>query len=140
MIDLHCHILPGIDDGAANLGVSLGMAQASAADGVSVVVCTPHILPGLYHNAGPQIASADQHLQDALGQEGIPLRLVAGADVHMVPDLIAGLRAGLRSGRIPSIAGSRYVLVEPPHHTAPPQPESFFQPAGRGICSDPHPS
>jgi hypothetical protein len=53
MIDLHCHILPGIDDGAANLGVSPGMAQASVADGVSVVVCTPHILPGLYHNAGP---------------------------------------------------------------------------------------
>ncbi len=122
MIDLHCHILPGIDDGAANLGVSLGMAQASVADGVSLVVCTPHILPGLYHNAGPQIASAVQHLQDALGQEGIPLRLVAGADVHMVPDLIAGLR----SGWIPSIAGSRYVLVEPPHHTAPPQLESFF--------------
>jgi hypothetical protein len=126
MVDLHCHILPGIDDGAANLGVSLGMAQASVADGVSVVVCMPHILPGLYHNAGPQVASAVQHLQDALGQEGIPLRLVAGADVHMVPDLIAGLRAGLRSGRIPSIAGSRYVLVEPPHHTAPPQLESFF--------------
>jgi protein-tyrosine phosphatase len=92
------------------------------ADGVSVVVCTPHILPGLYHNTGPQITSAVQHLQDALGQEGIPLRLVPGADVHMVPDLIVGLR----SGRIPSIAGSRYVLVEPPHHTAPPQLESFF--------------
>jgi protein-tyrosine phosphatase len=122
MIDLHCHILPGIDDGAANLGISLGMAQASVADGVSVLACTPHILPGLYHNAGPQIASAVQHLRDALGQEGIPLRLVAGADIHMVPDLIAGLR----SGRIPSIAGSRYVLIEPPHHTAPPQLESFF--------------
>ena len=136
MIDLHCHILPGIDDGAANLGVSVGMAPASAADGVSVVVCTPHILPGLYHNAGPQIASAVQHLRDALGQEGIPLRLVAGADVHMVPDLIAGLR----SGRVPSIAGSRYVLVELPHHTAPASWNLFFQPAGRGICSDPHPS
>jgi protein-tyrosine phosphatase len=122
MIDLHCHILPGIDDGAANLDISLGMAQASVAGGVSVVVCTPHILPGLYHNAGPQIASAVERLQDALEQEGIPLRLVAGADAHMAPDLIAGLR----SGRIPSIAESRYVLVEPPHHTAPPQLESFF--------------
>jgi protein-tyrosine phosphatase len=122
MIDLHCHILPGIDDGAANIGVSLAMAQASVADGVSVVVCTPHILPGLYHNAGPQIASAVEHLQAALVHEGIPLRLVAGADVRMVPDLTAGLR----SGRVPSIAGSRYVLVEPPQHIAPPQLESFF--------------
>lgn len=122
MIDLHCHILPGVDDGATSLGVSLGMARASVAAGVSVLVCTPHILPGLYHNAGPQIASAVRHLQVALGKEGIPLRLAAGADVHMVPDLIAGLR----SGRIPSIAGSRYVLVEPPHHAAPPQLVSFF--------------
>jgi protein-tyrosine phosphatase len=122
MIDLHCHILPGIDDGAVDLGVSLGMARASVADGVSVLACTPHILPGLYRNAGPQIVSAVQFLQDALDQEGIPLRLVAGADVHLVPDMIAGLR----SGRLPSVGGSRYVLVEPPHHTAPPHLESFF--------------
>jgi len=98
------------------------MAQASVAEGVSVLVCTPHILPGLYHNTGPQIVSAVRHLQDVLRREDIPLRLAVGADVHMVPDLIAGLR----SGRIVSIAGSRYVLVEPPHHIALPQVESFF--------------
>src|SRR6516164_6457375 len=98
------------------------MVRASVAGGVSVLACTPHILPRLYHNAGPQIDSAVQHVQDALGQEGIAFLLVAGADVLIVPDLIAGLR----SGRIPSIAGSRYVLVEPPRHTAPPQLEYFF--------------
>jgi len=122
LIDLHCHILPGIDDGAVDLGVSLDMARASVADGVSVLACTPHILPGLYHNVGPQIISAIQQLQDALEKNDIPLRLVAGADVHMVPDLVEGLR----SGRLLSLAGSRYVLIEPPHHTAPPQLESFF--------------
>ena len=58
MIDLHCHLLPGIDDGAAELSVSLEMARAFVADGVSVVACTPHILPGLYHNSGPQIRQA----------------------------------------------------------------------------------
>ncbi len=122
MIDLHCHIIPGIDDGAADIAVSLAMARASAADGVSVLACTPHILPGLYHNTGPQIRAMLQRLQEVLEQEGIPLRLVPGADVHMVPDLVEGLR----SGRILSIADSRYVLVEPPHHTAPPQLEDFF--------------
>ena len=60
MIDLHCHILPGIDDGAPDLSVSLAMASASVADGVSIVACTPHILPGLYHNTGPQIRQAAQ--------------------------------------------------------------------------------
>jgi protein-tyrosine phosphatase len=122
MIDLHSHILPGIDDGAADLGVALEMAGAWAADGVSVVACTPHILPGLYHNTGPQIRRAIQELQNALDQEGIPLRLVTGADNHVVPDFVAGLQ----SGRLLSLCDSRYVLVEPPHHTAPPHLEDLF--------------
>ena len=122
MIDLHCHILPGIDDGAADLSVSLAMARASVAQGVTVVACTPHILPGLYHNSGPGIREAVKQLQEVLNQEGIPLQLATGADVHMAPDFVAGLRAG----RLLSIADTRYVLVEPPHHTAPPQMEDFF--------------
>ncbi|MGA3308113.1 MAG: CpsB/CapC family capsule biosynthesis tyrosine phosphatase [Xanthobacteraceae bacterium] len=122
MIDLHCHILPGIDDGANDLSVSLDMAKASVAQGVTVVACTPHILPGLYHNSGPAIRQATLQLQDVLDKEGIPLRLTTGADVHMTPDFVAGLR----SGHLLSLADSRYVLVEPPHHTAPPLLEEFF--------------
>jgi protein-tyrosine phosphatase len=122
MIDLHCHILPGIDDGAADLTVSLQMARSFVGDGVSVVACTPHILPGLYHNTGPQIRSAIAALQQVLDQEGIPLLLVAGADNHIVPDFAAGLKAG----HLLSLAGSRYVLVEPPHHVAPVRIEDLF--------------
>lgn len=122
MIDLHCHLLPGLDDGATDLSVSLKMAKASVAQGVTVTACTPHILPGLYHNTGPAIRQAVQALQGELDQQGIALRLVPGADVHMAPDFAAGLR----SGHLLSIADSRYVLVEPPHHTAPPQLEDFF--------------
>src|SRR5262245_29777691 len=122
MIDLHCHILPGIDDGAADLSVSLAMARASVADGVSVVACTPHILHGLYHNSGPQIRQATEQLQQALNHEGIPLHLVVGADIHIVPDFVAGLR----SGHLISLADTRYVLVEPPHHVAPVRLENLF--------------
>lgn len=122
MIDLHCHILPGIDDGAKDVSISIAMARASVEQGVTTLACTPHILPGLYHNTGPAIREATQRLQGVLDQEGIPLRLVAGADVHMAPDFIAGIR----SGRLLSLADSRYILVEPPHHTAPPQLEEFF--------------
>ena len=122
MIDLHCHILPGIDDGAGDSSVSLMMARAMVGQGVTDVACTPHILPGLYHNSGPAIRQATQRLQELLDQEGISLRLTTGADVHMTPDFIAGLR----SGHLLTIADSRYVLVEPPHHTAPPQLEDFF--------------
>ena len=122
VIDLHSHILPGIDDGASNSSVSLAMARQMVAQGVTDVACTPHILPGLYHNSGPDIRDAVQRLQALLDREGIALRLVPGADVHMAPDFIGGLR----SGRLLTIANSRYVLVEPPHHTAPPQLEDFF--------------
>ncbi len=98
------------------------MAKAMVAQGVTNVACTPHILPGLYHNSGPDIRDATQRLQELLDQEGIPLHLVTGADVHMTPNFVAGLR----SGQLLTIADSRYVLVEPPHHTAPPQLEDFF--------------
>ena len=50
MIDLHSHILPGIDDGARSLEVSLEMARIAVADGTRVMACTPHIYPGLYMN------------------------------------------------------------------------------------------
>jgi protein-tyrosine phosphatase len=122
MIDLHCHMLPGIDDGAIDVSVSLAMAEASVSQGITVVACTPHILPGLYHNAGPQIRLATARLQEIVDHEKIPLQLTTGADAHMTPDFVAGLR----SGRLLSVADSRYVLVEPPHHTAPPQLEDFF--------------
>ena len=98
------------------------MAKAAVDQGIEIVACTPHILPGLYHNSGPAIRQATLRLQEVLDEEGIPLRLVAGADIHMCPDFVAGLR----SGSLLSLAASRYVLVEPPHHSAPPQLEDFF--------------
>src|SRR5262245_44737509 len=122
MIDLHCHILPGIDDGAAELSVSLEMANTFVEDGVSFVACTPHILSGLYHNSGPQIRQAVAHLQQILQNEGIPLRLVTGADNHIVPSFVADLG----SGHLLSLADSRYVLVEPPQIVAPPLREHRY--------------
>lgn len=122
MIDLHSHILPGVDDGAPDLSAALEMARAFTVDGVMVLACTPHILPGLYHNTGRQIEAAVTALQNALDDAGIPLRLVSGADNHMVPDFVPGLE----TGHLLTLAGSRYVLVEPPHHSVPPRMDDFF--------------
>ena len=116
MIDLHCHILPGIDDGAKTLDVSLDMARIAVQDGIRVTACTPHIYPGLYMNDGPGIAGHAARLQQALREHGIALELVVGADVHLVP----GLLDGLRSGAVPTLHGSRYFLLEPSHTTPPP--------------------
>jgi protein-tyrosine phosphatase len=122
MIDLHCHILPGIDDGATDLSVSFAMARAFLADGVTIVACTPHILPGLYDNTGPRIREAVAQLQRALAAEGIPLRVTSGADNHVVH----GMAEQLRSGHLLPLGNSRYVLVEPPHHVPPPRMEQLF--------------
>lgn len=117
MIDLHCHLLPGVDDGAPDLATALAMARIAAADGIKVIACTPHIYPGMYENNGPAIRQAVAELQARLEEAGISLRLTLGADTHIAPDLVDGLRAG----RVPTLHDSRYFLLEPPHHVAPPR-------------------
>ena len=116
MLDLHCHILPGIDDGATDLDMALEMAQIAADDGIHTIACTPHIYPGLYENTRQSIRTAISAFQGELDQRGIAIRLVEGADVHLDVDLVTSIR----EGRVPTIAGSRYLLLEPPHHVAPP--------------------
>ena len=124
MIDLHCHMLPGIDDGAVDLAMALEMARLAAADGIHTVACTPHIYPGMYENTADGIRGAITALQAELDAQGIALRLVEGADVHLDTDLVGSIR----DGRVPTLAGSRYLLLEPPHHVAPPRFEdSVFQ-------------
>jgi protein-tyrosine phosphatase len=123
LIDLHCHLLPGIDDGAKDLETALAMARVAVADGIRIVACTPHILPGMYPNTGRAIRAAILRLQVELDRAGIPLCLVAGADVHAVPHLLAGLR----SGDILPLGSSRYFLLEPPQDILPPRFESFVE-------------
>ena len=130
MIDLHCHMLPGIDDGAPDRAVALAMARCAVADGIRVTACTPHIYPGLYENNREGIARNVADFQQLLDEEGIALKLVIGADTHLAPDLAAGIR----EGRVPTLNNSRYLLLEPPHHTAPPRfEESVFALRASGV-------
>jgi protein-tyrosine phosphatase len=124
VIDLHCHILPGIDDGSRSLEMSLEMARMAVDDGITMTACTPHIYPGLYMNDTAGIEAARDQLQRSLDDDGIPLKLTIGADVHLVPGLLEGLRAG----KVPCLHHTRYLLLEPSHHVAPPHfQDSVFQ-------------
>lgn len=116
MIDLHCHMLPAIDDGAQELDTALKMATMAVEDGITRTACTPHIYPGLYENTAEGIRQATLAFQQELKQAGIPLEITYGADVQIVPELVEGLN----TGRIPTLHGSRYFLFEPPHHIVPP--------------------
>ncbi|MBJ7532978.1 capsular biosynthesis protein [Rhodomicrobium vannielii ATCC 17100] len=122
MFDLHSHLLPGIDDGSPNMRVSFEMARAYVDQGVLCVACTPHILPGLYHNTGPQIREAAAALQRSLDEAGIPLHIATGADNHIIPDFVEGLRRG----HLLALDDTAYVLVEPPHHVALARLEDLF--------------
>ena len=93
------------------------MARMAVDDGITVIACTPHVTPGLYENAGPGIRGAVVQLAIALERAGIGLQLVAGADAYLAPDLLSGLQ----TGRVPTLAGSRYFLLELPHHVLPPR-------------------
>lgn len=124
MIDLHSHILPGIDDGSKSLEMSLAMARIAVDDGITMMACTPHIYPGMYMNDKAGITAARDALQATLDEHAIALQLTTGADVHLVPGLLEGLRAGT----VPTLHNTRYLLLEPSHHVAPPRfAESVFQ-------------
>ncbi|WP_206860831.1 tyrosine-protein phosphatase [Lysobacter changpingensis] len=130
MYDLHCHLLPAIDDGPVDLDTALEMARLAVADGITTIACTPHIYPGVYENTADGIRSAIELFRSELAGHGIALTLVEGADVHLAPDLADGIR----NGRIPTLAASRYLLLEPPHHVAPPRfEEAVFQLMSQGI-------
>ncbi len=112
MIDLHSHLLPGIDDGAQTLEDALTMARQAVADGTTILACTPHIYPGLFPNTPDIIDQALLQLKQALKDNDIPLEVVSGADIQIIPELVSQLR----SGELPTLNNTRYFLFEPPHH------------------------
>ena len=108
MIDLHCHLLPGVDDGPADIAESLAMAALLAEHGYRSVCCTPHCICGAYDNTPPGVCAAVSELQAALDRAGIPLRLVPGMEYYL-DEFFAGGAVDI----LP-LGGSRLVLVEAP--------------------------
>ncbi len=113
---MHSHILPGIDDGAKNLDISLEMARMAVADGTTHIACTPHFLPGSYENTIAGVATAISALQETFVINNIALNLVPGGDVHITPDL----PFKLADNTLPKLGTSRYFLFEPEHHILTP--------------------
>ncbi|HVR96935.1 MAG TPA: CpsB/CapC family capsule biosynthesis tyrosine phosphatase [Thermoanaerobaculia bacterium] len=109
MIDLHCHILPGIDDGARDLEEALAMCRMAAADGCEAMVATPHQRRGIWWNTdGRQLAALHDELQTALGAEH---RVHPGGEIHVDSELLPEIERLPASGLQP-LAGSRYLLIE----------------------------
>lgn len=110
MIDLHAHILPGIDDGAKDIYESLEMAKIAVESGITAMVATPHCnIPGMFRNYYDQeFVEVFKMFEEALKEEEIPLILYSGMEVYVTPDILELLK----KGKILTINGSRYLLVE----------------------------
>jgi len=116
LIDLHSHILPGLDDGATDLKEALAMARIAVADGIKTMVATPHVETGLYENSRETILAAVDELRGHLRENNIPLELLPGAEYHLEPDL----PGRLQRGELLTINdGGRYLLVELPAAVVP---------------------
>jgi protein-tyrosine phosphatase len=109
VIDLHCHVLPGIDDGPETMADSLALARAAVAAGVRTAVATPHV-SWRYPNDGERIAELVAELGGRMAADGVELKLLAGAEVAMTqlaeiePSALRRLHVG----------DGEWLLLEPP--------------------------
>jgi len=113
VIDYHCHLLPGFDDGAADLDESLAMARLLVAAGMVEVHCTPHCIHGVYQHSPAQVLAAVTSLQTELEGQGIPLRLRPGMEYYLDEFFPRQLDDPLPLGE------TRMLLVEAPSQSDP---------------------
>ncbi|HLO01601.1 MAG TPA: CpsB/CapC family capsule biosynthesis tyrosine phosphatase, partial [Symbiobacteriaceae bacterium] len=115
LVDLHAHVLPGLDDGPANLIGALALLQTMADEGITTVVAGAHALDGQYNATAEAVLSQTEIVNQALVAEGIGLTVLPGMELFLSFDLLANLRAG----RVMGLNRSRYLLVELPMREMP---------------------
>jgi protein-tyrosine phosphatase len=120
MIDIHCHILPAIDDGPDDLSGTLEMLRLATADGITQIVATPHYR----HGDSPTARDIEEklmHVRKKAEENFIAIELFGGADIRLTYELMKGIQENL----IPTINNSRYFLLELPN-LIPPNLDNFL--------------
>lgn len=116
IVDIHSHILPGVDDGATSLREAVQMAEAALRAGVTHVIATPHIIDGLNPERVAEIKSSFYHFQKKLSDLGILLKVYPGAEIHLHDDL---LKEGKLDNFLTLAQGGKYLLIELPVYQSP---------------------
>ena len=106
--DMHCHVLPGVDDGPADMEESMEVLREVAGQGVRTLIVTPHYHPGRYQVEGSRVLQTLEQVRAKVREENLPLRLLPGQECYFY----SGLMKALESGEALTLAGSAYVLVE----------------------------
>ncbi len=107
MIDLHTHILPGVDDGVRTEEEAVEFARIALGDGIRTVVATPHCRDGFYRNEREHVLREVARLRERLDRDGVDLEVLPGAEVHVTPDLVEKIR----DGRAPTLADNGKTLL-----------------------------
>ena len=118
MFDLHCHLLPGIDDGAQSDAEALALARVAVQNGISHAVLTPHFHPGRYENSRADVETRAEALRALLRAHDVPLTLGIAGEVRAGPEAMELLA----TGELPILGswkGMRVVLLEFPHSHLP---------------------
>ncbi len=106
--DIHSHVIWGVDDGAEQKAETFRMLKEAVADGIGAIICTPHVTPGVYEFPEETFSAHFAEAEDYIRREGLPLKLYRGAELlytENTPRL-------LREGRVASMAGSGYAMIE----------------------------
>ena len=123
MIDLHCHILPGLDDGAKSWDESLQMARLAVSEGITHILATPHHMNRSWMNQKGVVESLTNELQDRLDAENIPLIVFPGQEVRLHGEIIKNMN----NNEICFIdEGDQYVLIEFPTAEVPAYADRLF--------------
>ncbi|WP_438434454.1 tyrosine-protein phosphatase [Gorillibacterium sp. sgz500922] len=115
MVDIHCHLLPGLDDGPARFSEALAMAEAAYADGIRILYATPHHGNGVYRNPASKVRKAADDFRDELQARSLELEIIAGQEVRLSESLIAELE----EGTVAPLGTGRYLLLELPGSRLP---------------------
>ncbi|MGF2941318.1 tyrosine-protein phosphatase [Enterococcus xiangfangensis] len=123
MIDLHCHILPGIDDGAKTLEDSLDMARKAISQGITHLMCTPHHNNGKYFNPADQVIEKVAVLQQELDDRNLGLTLLEGQEVRITGTLLEDIARG---EILFTDLDDTYILIEFPTGEVPAYTKQLF--------------
>lgn len=116
MIDLHCHILPGVDDGSPDLKTSLDLAQVAYEQGITKMLLTPHHMDGEYVNHKDDVLKKTADFQKELYTHNIPIELRAGQEVHINGNLLDALD---NDDVLFADQNKKYLMLELPHNEVP---------------------
>ena len=136
-IDIHCHLLPGIDDGPKDWKASLAMARMAADAGVRTIIATPHQLGRYEKNTTDRIVTLATESQRQIHDAGLPLTVLPGADVRIQENLPELVEQGqiLTLGNPKSENRISYLLMELPHEQVLPLGRLLYRLQGQGITA-----